>query len=189
MYLPLILIFNGYFSGEDRNFALEHYGAKSKCFDHTDKMWEEMNCQQVRQWQHWGSGCYKYHCRNGRLHIEVQNQTFTCFYPQQEITISLLANSWLHSGSLVSLPTSSRTITGATSKSFQVCPPCEEVCGLDFKRQGYKCKPGVVPPKNYIYHYDSITCAAHGLHPAGVFSSKSVILPSLVVPILLFLTN
>jgi hypothetical protein len=72
-----------YFSAWDRNFALENYGDKSMCFDHTDQMWEERSCQQVRQWQHWGSGCYKYFCDAGRLHIEVLNNTYTCFYPQQ----------------------------------------------------------------------------------------------------------
>lgn len=129
------------FLGPDRNFALESYGPKSKCFDHTDKMWEEMNCEQVRQWQHWGSGCYKYYCKNGRLHLEVMNHTFTCFYPRQEIQVSLLAHSWLHSGSLV-------------------CPPCEEVCQAEFRRHGEKCRPGVVPPKTYVYHYDAMTCKA-----------------------------
>jgi len=34
-------------------------------------MWEEQTCKQVRQWQHWGSGCYEYSCQNGRLHIVV----------------------------------------------------------------------------------------------------------------------
>ena len=35
-------------SGEDRNFALESYGSESKCFDHTETMWEERSCSQVR---------------------------------------------------------------------------------------------------------------------------------------------
>jgi len=55
----------------DKNFALEVYGDNSKCFDHTNQMWEEQTCKQVRQWQHWGSGCYEYSCQNGRLHIVV----------------------------------------------------------------------------------------------------------------------
>jgi hypothetical protein len=33
--------------GDDRNFALESYGLGSKCFDHTEKMWEERSCGQV----------------------------------------------------------------------------------------------------------------------------------------------
>ena len=57
LLLPLlkyaILTASLYLLGHDRNFALENYGPKSKCFDHNDKMWEEMNCEQVRQWQHW----------------------------------------------------------------------------------------------------------------------------------------
>lgn len=55
----------------DKNFALEYYGSNSRCFDHTDQMWEEQTCTQIRQWQHWGSGCYQYKCYNGRLHILV----------------------------------------------------------------------------------------------------------------------
>lgn len=43
----------------DKNFALEHYGAQSKCFDHSEQMWEEKTCTHERQWQHWGSGCYQ----------------------------------------------------------------------------------------------------------------------------------
>ena len=143
--LTLVSYFNN-LAGHDRNFALENYGPKSKCFDHNDKMWEEMNCEQVRQWQHWGSGCYKYHCKNGRLHIEVMNYSFTCFYPRQQIQVSLLAHSWLHTGSLV-------------------CPPCEEVCGDEFLKKGEKCRKGVVPPKMYQYHYDSMTCGA----PRGMY--------------------
>jgi len=46
-------------------------------------MWEERTCRQVRQWQHWGSGCYQYTCQSGRLHIIVCLQliikfTFVC---------------------------------------------------------------------------------------------------------------
>lgn len=57
--------------GADKNFALETYGKNSRCFDHTNQMWEERSCKQMRQWQHWGSGCYAYKCENGRLHITV----------------------------------------------------------------------------------------------------------------------
>lgn len=58
--------------GPERNFALELYGPKSKCFEHAGSMWEERTCRQVRQWQHWGSGCYEYTCQNGRLNIIVR---------------------------------------------------------------------------------------------------------------------
>ena len=34
-------------AGEERNFALEVYGEESKCFDHTESMWEERSCSQV----------------------------------------------------------------------------------------------------------------------------------------------
>jgi len=59
------------FLDPDKNFALEKYGPHSRCFDHTNDMWEERTCKQARQWQHWGSGCYLYKCEAGRLHIMV----------------------------------------------------------------------------------------------------------------------
>ena len=58
---------------------------------------------QVRQWQHWGSGCYRYICTSGRLHIMVLNHTFTCYYPNQEIEISLMDNKWLHTGNVIKI--------------------------------------------------------------------------------------
>ena len=42
---------------------------------------------QVRQWQHWGSGCYNYVCEDNRLHIIVLNSTYTCFYGGQELKV------------------------------------------------------------------------------------------------------
>ena len=66
----LLLLFS-ILLGPERNFALELYGPKSKCFEHAGSMWEERTCRQVRQWQHWGSGCYQYTCQSGRLHIIV----------------------------------------------------------------------------------------------------------------------
>lgn len=55
----------------DKNFALEKYGENARCFEHTNHMWEEKTCRQLRQWMHWGSGCYGYRCQNGRLYILV----------------------------------------------------------------------------------------------------------------------
>jgi len=164
---------------KDRNFALEDYGEHSRCFDHTEQMWEERSCSQVRQWQHWGSGCYKYVCASGRLHIQVLNHTFTCYYPNQEINISLMDNGWLHTGSLV-------------------CPDCQEVCEAGAEPQEpletgsrsenrlrrletsyygdpvaaatttstsqssgkFKCRPGILPPKNFVYYQDILTCGS-----------------------------
>ena len=52
----------------------------------------------------------------------VLNHTYTCFFAQQEIPISLMANGWLHKGSLV-------------------CPACRDVCGEEFEARGGKgCK-------------------------------------------------
>ena len=41
----------------------------------------------MRQWQHWGSGCYNYVCEDNRLHIIVLNSTYTCFYGGQELKV------------------------------------------------------------------------------------------------------
>lgn len=57
LFYPLFMFSS--FSEPEKNFALEYYGPGSKCFNHNKEMWEERTCQQVRQWQHWGSGCYK----------------------------------------------------------------------------------------------------------------------------------
>jgi len=86
----------------------------------------------VRQWQHWGSGCYEYRCELGRLHILVMNNTFTCFYPGQEVPVSLAAGGWLHRGSLV-------------------CPPCEEVCQEEFAAKGETCRVGVLHPSEHTW--------------------------------------
>ena len=135
---------------------MEKYGSNSKCFDHTNTMWQERNCHQVRQWQHWGSGCYEYECRDGRLHISVDNRTFTCFYPQQELRISLLSEHWLHEGSLV-------------------CPSCREVCQDEFESRGETCREGSLPPKTHDYHQDVVVCDhAKDLLPFPVFLHLAV---------------
>ena len=79
--------------GEDRNFALESYGGGSRCFDHTEEMWEERSCDQVRQWQHWGSGCYNYACEDSRLHILILNHTYTCYHPGQELKVTSMGSN------------------------------------------------------------------------------------------------
>lgn len=77
-------------------------------------MWEERTCRQVRLWQHWGSGCYKYNCHGGRINVIVTNYTFTCYHKDQEIPIKILSDDWLHVGALV-------------------CPSCEELCEVSLQ--------------------------------------------------------
>lgn len=95
----------------DKNFALEKYGENSRCFEHTNHMWEEKSCGQMRQWMHWGSGCYGYRCQNGRLHVLVGNYSYECYHANQEITIRIMSNGWLHKGGII-------------------CPPCKEFCSV-----------------------------------------------------------
>ncbi|CAN7983090.1 unnamed protein product [Ixodes hexagonus] len=131
---------------DEKNFALEYYGPGSKCFNHNKEMWEERTCHQVRQWQHWGSGCYKYACYNGSLQIEVANYTYTCYHSKQEIKIQLQYNGWLHIGTIV-------------------CPPCREICA----KEGMDCDADLVKA-SYVqeekhFHKDRLHCCA-GRHSA-----------------------
>lgn len=130
----------------DNNFALELYGASSRCFDHTDQMWEEQKCGETRQWQHWGSGCYKYSCYAGRLHILVGNYSYTCYFPGQELVIRVISNGWLHKGALL-------------------CPSCEEICQKEFERRDEWCKPATGVPPAALYKTDDLTCSASLFKP------------------------
>uniref|UniRef100_A0A4D5RX53 Leishmanolysin-like peptidase n=1 Tax=Ixodes scapularis TaxID=6945 RepID=A0A4D5RX53_IXOSC len=126
---------------DEKNFALEYYGPGSKCFNHNKEMWEERTCHQVRQWPHWGSGCYKYACANGRLQIEVANYTYTCYHSKQEIKIQLQYSGWLHIGTIV-------------------CPPCREICA----KEGMDCDADLVKA-SYLqaekyFHKDRLLCCA-----------------------------
>lgn len=141
---------------EEKNFALEYYGPGSKCFNHNKKMWEEISCHQVRQWQHWGSGCYKYSCENGRLHIEVANHTYTCYHSKQEIKVQLLSNGWLHIGTIV-------------------CPPCQELCA----ETGMECKADLIKA-SYIraeekFYEDNLHCSADKAQLSAALSLIMVI--------------
>ncbi|CAH1153503.1 unnamed protein product [Phaedon cochleariae] len=125
----------------DKNFALEKYGEKSLCFDHTNHMWEERSCRQMRQWQHWGSGCYAYRCENGRLHILVGNYSYECFHANQEISIRIISTGWLHKGAIV-------------------CPPCREICAKEFESRGESCKIGDESPPSTSYPRDDLQCGS-----------------------------
>ncbi|XP_044740862.1 leishmanolysin-like peptidase isoform X2 [Chrysoperla carnea] len=123
----------------DKNFALESYGEKSLCFDHTNQMWEERSCGQVRQWRHWGSGCYRYNCDGGRLNIIVGNYSYTCYYPGQEITIRIVRDEWLHKGAIL-------------------CPRCQELCGTELYKIGKQCKGSEEAPPATQYPRDELKC-------------------------------
>lgn len=112
-------------------------------------MWEERSCKQVRQWLHWGSGCYRFRCEDGRLHIVVGNYTYTCFFPGQEITIRIKTNDWLRKGAIR-------------------CPPCRELCGERFAKLGQTCRlPDESQPPN-LYPRDELICKAGDLTHGSV---------------------
>lgn len=112
-------------------------------------MWEERNCRQVRQWQHWGSGCYRYRCESGRLHIIVGNYTYTCFYTGQEITIRIMANGWLRKGAIR-------------------CPPCNDLCREKFAALGQTCRLSEESFPANLYPKDELLCGSVNV-PRGSF--------------------
>ncbi|XP_075166976.1 leishmanolysin-like peptidase, invadolysin isoform X2 [Haematobia irritans] len=139
----------------EKNYALESYGQGSKCFDHGESMWEERNCHHTREWQHWGSGCYRYNCSDGRLHIYVGNYSYTCYFPGQKLSISISANNWLHRGALI-------------------CPSCEEICGEYFGAQDEECRLREEAPPLNKYPRDYLQCGASDLY--ALFSHRSIYL-------------
>lgn len=140
-----------------KNFALEKYSKKSRCFDHTDKMWEEKSCKQTRQWQNWGSGCYGYRCENGRLHILIGNYSYECFHANQEISIRIIDNGWLHKGAVI-------------------CPPCREVCAKEFSSRGEMCKIGDESPPATAYPRDDLQCCSNDIQKSIVLIIGAIIL-------------
>lgn len=146
---------------KEKNFALEKYGDDSKCILHTNKMWEERSCTQLRQWQHWGSGCYEYHCADGRLHIHVENYTFTCYAENQKVTIQLLSNGWLHNGVLL-------------------CPPCSKLCQGMFEKPDDKCLPDSIIPPDVKYHQDELICGQSVPEPLVWMSILSIFISAFV---------
>ncbi|KAJ8947161.1 hypothetical protein NQ318_002524 [Aromia moschata] len=124
-----------------KNFALEKYGENSRCFEHTNQMWEERSCRQMRQWRHWGSGCYGYRCQNGRLHLLVENYSYECFHKNQEISIRIISDGWLHKGAII-------------------CPPCKEICEEEFAARNETCKLGDESPPSTAYSRDELQCGS-----------------------------
>ncbi|XP_062702031.1 leishmanolysin-like peptidase isoform X1 [Aedes albopictus] len=125
----------------EKNFALESYGADSKCFDHSEHMWEERSCRQTREWQHWGSGCYRYKCERGRLHIIIANYSYECYYAGQELSVRLIAGGWLHKGAVI-------------------CPSCKEMCNTEFELRGDRCKVSEEVPQSSNYPKHELKCSA-----------------------------
>ncbi|XP_038220464.1 leishmanolysin-like peptidase isoform X3 [Zerene cesonia] len=146
----------------DVNFALENYGPHSKCFDHSERVWEQKSCRQIREWQHWGSGCYKYKCDNGRLHIVVGNYTYTCYFAGQVLQVRIIQKGWLHKGGVV-------------------CPPCRELCGTEFASRNEYCKGGEEAPPPNLYPNDVLTCNATKITQTAILL-LSTILSSLLPP-------
>ncbi|XP_013144532.1 PREDICTED: leishmanolysin-like peptidase isoform X2 [Papilio polytes] len=140
----------------DVNFALENYGPHSKCFDHSDRVWEQKSCRQIREWQHWGSGCYKYKCQSGRLHIVVGNYSYTCYHAGQVLQVRIMQRGWLHRGGVV-------------------CPPCKDLCAEEFQSRGEYCKGGEEAPPPNLYPNDLLVCKSPALLPAAILLLSAIL--------------
>ena len=81
-----------------------------------------------------------------------------------------MANQWLHTGSLV-------------------CPSCQDVCGDEFAARGEECRIGVLPPSNYVYHEDTLTCGAAPNVPKGIVIIITPFLLSVVIAKLVIATS
>jgi len=107
----------------DSNYALESYGSRSRCFTQTSQ-WQQKSCTMVKQWSRFGSGCYEYECKDGRINILVKNTSYPCYQFNQKVEVQLLKSSsdgeWLHDGEIV-------------------CPDCNEFCS-DCSNQGRSLK-------------------------------------------------
>ncbi|XP_026483099.2 leishmanolysin-like peptidase isoform X1 [Vanessa tameamea] len=140
----------------DVNFALENYGQHSKCFDHSDRVWEQKSCRQIREWQHWGSGCYKYKCESGRIHIIVGNYTYTCYFAGQVLQVRIIQKGWLHRGGVV-------------------CPPCREMCAQEFASRKEYCKGGEEAPPPNLYPNDVLACHASTIETTAILLAAAIL--------------
>eukprot|EP00794_Sanderia_malayensis_P000625 gene625-1290_t len=94
---------------KDKNYALEKYGAVSKCVEH-GRHWTAKKGLLTRTMLDWGSGCYNYKCTNKGLVFVVAGKEYPCSNAEQRVEIGGLMNDWKVNGSII-------------------CPPCEEFCG------------------------------------------------------------
>jgi len=79
----------------------------------------------------------------------VGNYSYKCSFPGQKLSIRIAANGWLHKGAIM-------------------CPPCHELCGVQFAAQGKQCRPGEEPDPLNKYPRDNLACGA------GSETSRSV---------------
>lgn len=115
----------------ENNVALEDYGPTSRCFYHAPVPWEEKHCQHSLHKQHYGSGCYKYSCFKGKLHINILDRTYSCSKEDELIHISIYRKGGLHNG-------------------YIKCPACAELCE--------ECSTDSSIPYQLQYTPDQLVC-------------------------------
>ncbi|KAL4229393.1 hypothetical protein ACF0H5_012432 [Mactra antiquata] len=101
-----------------KNYLLETYSPRSKCFNHVKWSWRLRRCTDLFT-PHSGSGCYEYKCSSYTgLTIYVMGQDYRCYYAGQELSVQYVDEHWAYYGNIT-------------------CPPCQEICQDD----GVTCPP------------------------------------------------
>lgn len=69
----------------------------------------------------------------------MENYTYKCFHPGQEINIRINSGGWLHRGAIM-------------------CPPCKEICGNEFEQRNEECRFNDEAPPSNKYPKDELRC-------------------------------
>ena len=94
---------------QNKNYALEQYGAMSKCVEH-GQHWTAKKGLLTRTMLDWGSGCYRYKCTPKGLVFIIGGKRYSCMEEGSRVVVIGLMNNWKVNGSLI-------------------CPSCEDFCG------------------------------------------------------------
>ncbi|XP_041057542.1 leishmanolysin-like peptidase isoform X1 [Carcharodon carcharias] len=135
-YCPFSQEFSWYISGEfqrgsdcrisqnqpepSRNYGAEEYGPDSVCLTQKSRFVMQQ-CNKSPSSPDWGSGCYRVSCTTEGLTIWVSNKSYLCSRAGQVLSINVMKNDWVYTGSLV-------------------CPSCFDFCSI--------CPPERDPPSN-----------------------------------------
>ena len=174
--------------GEERNFALEVYGEDSKCFDHTESMWEERSCSQVCETfnnflkiLNIYERFFNLHCtlcsgaavaalglRVLQLRVRGQQTSHHCTQQHLHLLLRRPRTKGIYrqnkcSDNNFTFPFQIRLRPDADEwlhTGSVVCPPCPELCAAKFREAGTQCAPPTKPPLSHVYPQHVLTCGA-----------------------------